>query len=229
MNIAVRFPFRGVTTAAVSLATLSALALGSAPGVAAAGAARDSAVQAHPARPADRDRHGGSTRPGSRPSTGAEHGPRGYALKFTKNRNHPDRSTLSLVHDGIPVKTYRAGSGLGSTDECASMKGWLPNGTYQVKGHQTHRDSDIKGYAIQLSDKACRPERGDRAVTRDSLFIHSEMTRNGGQGSTEPTRWNGDGDYKSYGCIKLHPDHIKDLFSRLEQAHWPKNLTLQVS
>ncbi|MFD8413245.1 hypothetical protein ACFV2Q_16005 [Streptomyces sp. NPDC059650] len=30
------------------------------------------------------------------------------------------------------------------------------------------------------------------------------------------------------GCIKLAPDHIKDLFSRLEQAHWPKNPTRQV-
>ncbi|MFD9302902.1 L,D-transpeptidase [Streptomyces sp. NPDC060048] len=159
----------------------------------------------------------------------AKHGPRGYQLKFTKNWDHPDRSTLSLVHDGIPVKSYRAGSGVGVTDECRSEKGWLPSGTYQVNGHQTHRNSDIKGYAIQLSDKKCRPKRDKEAVNRDALFIHSEMTKNGGQGSTEPTRWDGDRDYKSWGCIKLKPADIKDLFSRLNQARWPKNLTLQVS
>ncbi|MFD7630328.1 L,D-transpeptidase family protein [Streptomyces sp. NPDC059851] len=229
MNNAARFSFRGVTTAAVSLATLSAVALGAAPGAAAAGAA-GTAVRAGAVQPVDGDRNGGSaTRPGSHASTGAQHGPRGYSLKFTKNRNQPDRSTLSLVRDGIVLKTYRAGSGLGSTDECAKGRGWLPSGTYQVKGHQTNRNSDIKGYAIQLSDKVCHPERGKKAVKRDALFIHSEMTRTGGQGSAEETKWDGDGDYKSLGCIKLRPEHIKDLFSRLEKAHWPKDLTLRVS
>ncbi|MFK0258516.1 L,D-transpeptidase family protein [Streptomyces sp. NPDC090445] len=220
MNIAARFSFRGVTTAAVSLATLSAVALGAAPGVAAAEAG-DTAVRAHKAQPADGGRNGGST---------TRTGSRGYSLKFTKNWDDPDRSTLSLVRDGAVVRTYRAGSGLGSTDECASNRGWLPNGTYQVRGHQTNRGGDIKGYAIQLSDKVCHPKHGRRAaVKRDSLFIHSEMTRNGSQGSTEPTRWNGDADYTSPGSIKLRPEHIKDLFSRLEKAHWPKNLTLHVN
>ncbi|MFB7256093.1 L,D-transpeptidase [Streptomyces nojiriensis] len=213
MNAAPRFRFRAVAAAAASLVTLTVVGLAPTPGFA---AAHDTGK-------------GGSARPGSHPSTKAEHGPRGYYLKFTKNGNHPDRSTLSLVHNGIPVKSYRAGSGLGVTDECRSEKGWLPSGTYQVKGHQTNRNSDIKGFAIQLSDKACRPEPDKKAVNRDGLFIHSEMTKDGGQGSTEPTRWDGDSDYKSLGCIKLKPADIKDLFSRLNQAHWPKNLTLQVS
>nr|WSX47784.1 L,D-transpeptidase [Streptomyces sp. NBC_00974] len=211
MNAAPRSRFRAVAAAAVSIATLTVVGLASASTPATA-AAHDVGT-------------GSSARPGSHPSTSAKHGPRGYYLKFTKNWDHPDRSTLSLVHNGIPVKSYRAGSGVGVTDECRSEKGWLPSGTYQVKGHQTNRNSDIKGYAIQLSDKACRP----KGVNRDGLFIHSEMTKNGGQGSTEPTRWDGDGDYKSLGCIKLKPADIKDLFSRLNQAHWPKNLTLQVS
>ncbi|MEU2135236.1 hypothetical protein [Streptomyces sp. NPDC018352] len=42
-------------------------------------------------------------------------------------------------------------------------------------------------------------------------------------------RWDGDIDYKSWGCIKITPTDIKDLFTRLDQAGWPKNLTLQVS
>ncbi|GAA1344130.1 hypothetical protein GCM10009647_088370 [Streptomyces sanglieri] len=42
-------------------------------------------------------------------------------------------------------------------------------------------------------------------------------------------RWHADFDYKSNGCIKLKPTDLKDLFSLLAQAGWPKNLTLQVS
>ncbi|MBT2451473.1 L,D-transpeptidase [Streptomyces sp. ISL-43] len=213
MITSIHFRLRGVATAAVSIATLAMVGLASTPGTAAAHGADT----------------GTSARPGSHPSTSTKHGPRGYYLKFTKNWDHPDRSTLSLVHDGIPVKSYRAGSGVGVTDECRSNKGWLPSGTYQVKGHQTHRNSAIKGYAIQLSDKACHPKSKKKAVNRGDLFIHSEMTKNGGQGSTEPTRWDGDRDYKSLGCIKLRPADIKDLFSRLNQAHWPKNLTLRVN
>ncbi|MFD6226033.1 L,D-transpeptidase [Streptomyces sp. NPDC060232] len=201
MNNATRS--RGIATAAASLAMLTVVAL-SAPATAAA---------------YDGDPAGGSARPPANSSA---------YLKFTKNWKHPDRSTLSLVKGGHVVKSYRAGSGLGSTNDCLSNRGWLPSGTYQVKGHQTSRDSTVKGYAIQLSNKECHPKSGKKkdAVTRDDLFIHSEMTKNGGRGSTEPTRWDGDSDYKSYGCIKLRPDHIKDLFSRLKND-WP-NLTLRV-
>ncbi|MEH6373993.1 L,D-transpeptidase [Streptomyces sp. KLMMK] len=208
MNTATRSRLREAVIAAACLAPLTVIGL-AAPGHA---TAQDGPAQASPA---------------SRASVGAEHASDGYSLAFTKNRNHPDHSTLALVHNGIPVKTWRAGSGLGVTDDCRSNKGWLPDGTYQVTGHQTHRDSKIKGYAIQLSDKKCHPGPGKEAVTRSALFIHSEMTKGGGRGSTESTRWDGDGDYRSNGCVKLHPDHIKDLFSRLEN-HWP-NLTLQVS
>lgn len=204
MNNTTHSRFRGVATAAASLATLVVVGL-AAPGTAAA---------------YDADPAGGSARPPAHSS---------FYLKFTKNWKHPDHSTLSIVKDGHVVKSYRAGSGLGSTNDCLSEKGWLPSGTYQVKGHQTNRNSKIKGYAIQLSDKKCHPKSGKKkdAVTRDDLFIHSEMTKNGSRGSTERTRWDGDSDYRSYGCVKLRPDHIKDLFSRLKN-HWP-NLTLRVS
>ncbi|MGW2650634.1 hypothetical protein ACWC2T_38555 [Streptomyces sp. NPDC001393] len=128
------------------------------------------------------------------------------------------------------VKSYRAASGVGNTDESFPNRGWLPSATYQIKGHQTNRNSTIKGYAIQLSDMPCTPRpHGHKKVTRGDLFIHSEMTKNGTQGGSEPTRWDGDSDYKSFGCLKLTPANIKDLFARLNKAGWPKNLVLKVS
>ncbi|MFK4213785.1 peptidoglycan-binding protein [Streptomyces sp. NPDC030920] len=178
---------------------------------------------------------------GARPGTGgkAKADPTGYSLKFTKNQNHPMYSTLALVHNGKAVKTYRAGSGMGVTNECASGEGWLPSGTYQVKGHERDRNSGlqtgIKGYAIQLADKTCTPKAGQKTVKRDALFIHSEMLSDGTQAIDIPLmdddyyRWDGDIDYKSWGCIKITPTDIKDLFSRLDRAGWPKNLTLHVS
>ncbi|WP_330455673.1 peptidoglycan-binding protein [Streptomyces sp. NBC_00820] len=151
---------------------------------------------------------------------GATPVPRGYVLKFSKNWDRTDDSRLALYRDGRLVKSYRAGSGMGSTDECAKKRGWLPSGTYKVLGHQTDRNSAIKGYAIHLADKACHPKRGQKPVRRGDLFIHSNMTPGGA------SRWRGN--YKSYGCVKLAPADIKNLFAHLNQAHWPKNLTLQV-
>ncbi|MGW2183449.1 L,D-transpeptidase family protein [Streptomyces sp. NPDC001732] len=177
---------------------------------------------------------------GARPDTGpnSRPGPTGYSLKFTKNQKHPMYSVLSLVHNGKAVKSYRAGSGMGITNECASGEGWLPNGTYKVKGHETNRNSGlqtgIKGYAIQLEDKYCTPKPGQKQVKRDALFIHSEMLSDGTQAVDVPLmsddyyRWDGDIDYKSWGCIKIKPTDIKDLFNRLDRAGWPTNLTLQV-
>ncbi|MFJ5233153.1 peptidoglycan-binding protein [Kitasatospora sp. NPDC088391] len=157
----------------------------------------------------------------------------GYFLEFDKNWENPQDSRLSLVHDGKGVKSYRAGSGVGVTDECASNRGWLPDGTYRVEGHETHHDSSkIKGHAIRLQDKTCRPKAGHQAVTRGALYIHSEMRSDGTQAPDtphhdDPWRWDGDTDYKSAGCIKLSPENIKDLFNRLDQAKWPA-LTLHV-
>ncbi|MFD5589638.1 peptidoglycan-binding protein [Streptomyces sp. NPDC127063] len=161
---------------------------------------------------------------------------RGYSLQFSKNWKNPTYSKLSLVRDGKVLKSWRAGSGMGSTNECASKRGWLPSGAYKVQAHFTHRDGNaIDGYAIQLPDNTCRPKAGTKQqpVTRTDLFIHSEMTRNGGQGKDnphrdDPDRWENANDYKSLGCIKLTPADIKDLFKRLDQARWPRNLTLYV-
>ncbi|MFD8595929.1 peptidoglycan-binding protein [Kitasatospora sp. NPDC059646] len=163
----------------------------------------------------------------------------GYYLQFDKNQKNPMWSKLSLVHDGKVLKSYRAGSGKGSTDECAGSEGWLPSGTYKVEGHMTDRGAGsytaVRGYAIQLEDKACKPKPGQKPATRTNLFIHSEMRSDGTQAPDVPFmdddiwRWNGDMDYQSLGCIKLTPTDIKDLFSRLDRAGWPKNLTLRVN
>jgi hypothetical protein len=143
--------------------------------------------------------------------------PHGYVLKFIKNWHRTDDSRLALYHDGRLVKSYRAGSGMGSTAECAKNEGWLPSGAYKILGHQTNRNSAIKGYAIHLADKSCHPTKPkQKPIRRGDLFIHSNMTKNGA------SRWHGS--YKSHGCIKLSPPDIKDLFSRLDTVGWPKTL-----
>ncbi|MFE6055316.1 L,D-transpeptidase family protein [Kitasatospora sp. NPDC056446] len=150
----------------------------------------------------------------------------GVRMTFVKNHEHPDHSTLTVRVNGETIASYRAGSGIGAStegrDSCRTDKGWLPNGTYRIEGHERHRDRTIKGFAIALSDKKCSD-----GTLRSDLFIHSEMTADGDQGSTEPTKWDGDQDYRSLGCIKLHPDHIKALFTKLDDRGWPT--TLEVS
>lgn len=152
-----------------------------------------------------------------------------YYLTFKKNTN--TNSTLKLIkrtvtEQGTTHQTlaqYRAGSGH-TTNECEKNKGWLPNGSYTIGKYHTQYDGSlIKGYAFSLNDKECK----DGTATRTELFIHSEMTKSGGQGSTEGTRWDGNDDYKSAGCIKLKPADIKDLYTKAKNVGFPK--TLKVS
>ncbi|MEU3735208.1 murein L,D-transpeptidase [Streptomyces sp. NPDC033538] len=168
--------------------------------------------------------------------------PATYTLKFTKNWNDPQNSRLALLQDGKPVVSYRAGSGKDfSRNECAGGTGWLPSGEYEIARHMTDRGADampwnepaVQGYVIELADKVCKPVSGQKAVNRTDLFIHSEMKSDGTQGFSifeddSLRRWEGDGDYKSSGCVKLHPDHIKDLFRHLDRVGWPEDLTLEV-
>ncbi|MFG3532604.1 L,D-transpeptidase family protein [Streptomyces sp. NPDC047917] len=149
-------------------------------------------------------------------------------LKFVRNSADPQNSRLLVVRGNKTQAVFRAGSGLGRNhaegrDECASAKGWLPAGTYTVGARQTRYNGNlIKGYAIPLSNKTCKNGR----TTRTGLFIHSEMTRAGGQGGTESRRWDGVGDYKSAGCIKLAPEDIKKLFRNLGRGAAPKRLVV---
>ncbi|MGW9115787.1 L,D-transpeptidase family protein [Streptomyces sp. NPDC055663] len=149
-------------------------------------------------------------------------------LKFVRNSADPQNSQLLVVRNNKTQAVFRAGSGLGRNhakgrDECASAKGWLPAGTYTVGARQTRYNGNlIKGYAIPLSNKTCKNGR----TTRTELFIHSEMTRTGGQGSTESRRWDGVGDYKSAGCIKLAPEDTKKLFRNLDRGAAPRHLVV---
>lgn len=149
-------------------------------------------------------------------------------LKFVRNAADPQNSRLTVSRGSEVVASYRAGSGLGAghpkgRDECATAQGWLPAGTYGVGARRTRYDGNvIKGYAIPLSDKTCTNGR----TKRTALFIHSEMTRTGGQGQPESQRWDGTGDYKSQGCIKLAPQDIKKLFAVLDGGPAPSGLTV---
>ncbi|MFJ6518259.1 L,D-transpeptidase [Streptomyces filamentosus] len=149
-------------------------------------------------------------------------------LKFVRNSADPQNSRLYVIRGGTPVAEFRAGSGLGKSHrngrkECVREQGWLPKGTYKVGAAQTRYNGDlVKGYAIPLSDKKC----SDNRTWRTQLLIHSEMTRDGGRGSTESRRWDGVSDYKSAGCIKLEPNDIKKLFRNLSRFPAPTRLTV---
>ncbi|MBB5935542.1 L,D-transpeptidase family protein [Streptomyces zagrosensis] len=134
-------------------------------------------------------------------------------LYFNKNSGNQTKSTLTLYRyiassdRTVKLDSWRAGSGY-TKNTCALNKGWLPNGTYKIPSwHKKFNGTKIKGYVVRLSNKRCH-----NGTPRTELFIHSEMTRLGYQGSTEPWRWDGPSDYKSNGCVKLHPADIKELF-----------------
>ncbi|GHG53311.1 L,D-transpeptidase [Streptomyces griseocarneus] len=154
------------------------------------------------------------------PSGRAAAAPEPTRLQFTKYS--PTDSRLSVVRNNRTVAVYRAGSGV-NDKECERGRGWLPNGTYPLGRHHTAYDGNlIKGYAIELGNKLCY-----QGINRTELFIHSEMTRAGGQGSQagpEGLRWDGAGDYASHGCVKLSPQDIKSLFRTLDRNGWPTTL-----
>ncbi|GHH00041.1 L,D-transpeptidase family protein [Streptomyces rubradiris] len=142
-------------------------------------------------------------------------------LVFDKNPASPTHSKLSVYEGDELLATYRAGSGTGVKDDCVRAKGWIPNGNWRIKLKDPFYDGRlIKGYAVYLQDMKC--SRG--TLTRTQMFIHSEMNRDGGQGSTESRRWDGDGDYKSNGCVKLGPTDIKKMFRLLNRIGWPTHL-----
>ncbi|AZQ74854.1 murein L,D-transpeptidase [Streptomyces luteoverticillatus] len=151
------------------------------------------------------------------PADRATAGGGGTYLRFTKHT--PDDSRLTYVRHGRPVVTYRAGSGK-VPDECLRGRGWLPDGTYTLGRHHRAYDGNlIKGYAVELGTKRCHD-----GTDRTELFIHSQMTRSGGQGRGGYQRWDGPADYTSHGCVKLRPADIKELYRILDRHGWPTTL-----
>lgn len=149
-----------------------------------------------------------------------------YYLKFDKNTVTNSRLSLmqSVVGPDKVVKSYKAGSGV-IEDPCAGNAGWLPNGDYEIEFHQKNFVGKINGYVIKVSDKRCH-----NGTKRDALFIHSEMKSNGSQGTAETKKWttNNPNDYTSWGCIKLNPSNIKDLFNKMDSVGWKKLTKLKV-
>jgi hypothetical protein len=142
---------------------------------------------------------------------------------FNKNSSDPTNSTLTYYEEDLsrpqgPVvissKKWRAGSGDGvTTNTCTSNHGWLPTGSYGGRLHMEYDGSLIKGVAFQLDDKKCN----GGSTVRSELFIHSEMNRDGSQGTSEARRWDGNSDFKSNGCVKLRPDDIKNAASLFKE------------
>ncbi|MET9778532.1 L,D-transpeptidase [Streptomyces sp. NPDC006367] len=142
-------------------------------------------------------------------------------LVFDKNQTTPTDSRLSVYKGKKLLATYRAGSGTGVKDDCARGKGWMPNGNWKIKlKSRTYNGNLIKGYAVYLQDMKC----SKGTVTRTEMFIHSEMNRDGSAGTSEARRWDGAGDYKSNGCVKLNPTDIKKMFRLLDRNGWPTHL-----
>jgi hypothetical protein len=140
---------------------------------------------------------------------------------FTFDKNWSDPSNSRLYWDvyrtdldpprRIISKSWRAGSGLGSTNSCLQNNGWLPNGYYSVKQWNNYPGTTIKGYAFQLSNKNC-----PNGTPRTALFMHTETGSNNVQCADAPgdqaCRWEFPtyNEYHSLGCIKLSPTDIKD-------------------
>lgn len=142
---------------------------------------------------------------------------------FEKNRKNPSNSRLEwqewVIYDNRPPRQvlglqWRAGSGNGSTDSCASNAGWLPNGRYGGT-FRTGFDGIINGIVFQLDNKKCKG-----GTERTELFIHSEMKPNGKQNpDVESERWDGPSDYLSEGCVKLKPSDIREAAKRYREYY----------
>ncbi|MFD8219733.1 hypothetical protein ACFV2U_40130 [Streptomyces sp. NPDC059697] len=154
-------------------------------------------------------------------------------LQFKKGSN-PQNSRLYFVFvqatnpDHVhswTLGSWRAGSGTGSKNTCASNHGWLPNGTYTIKAFYKHHNGGlhgVNGIAWYIGNHNCQT-----GHPRTDLFVHSEMLPSGKAGTAEPYRWDGNSDYKSNGCIKLKPADIRSL--RDLQSGYPDPHKLYVS
>lgn len=121
----------------------------------------------------------------------------------------------------VETASWRAGGGLpraGGKNACVRNTGWLPDGEYSVVLHRDYRGNFIKGRAFQLENKRCA-----NGTLRQSLFLHTEQDAGSRQCPDRPGdqacrwEWPRINDYKSYGCIKVAPNHLKQLADRFER------------
>ncbi|MEO5708812.1 MAG: hypothetical protein ABIQ59_03215 [Nocardioidaceae bacterium] len=144
-------------------------------------------------------------------------------ITFHKNYANTFRSTLTWelfrVESGrrtsMQKLSWRAGAGYfrDSTDACRKNNGWLPDGTYQPRLARDYGGNLIKGRAIYLGQKQCA-----NGTMRTDLFIHTEQGAGSRQCANRPgdqvCRWEYPriNDYRSYGCIKLSPGDLHELY-----------------
>lgn len=114
---------------------------------------------------------------------------------FDVNTRAPQNSRLTLYYSSRAdrVRRYvsvRAGSGLGSLNECAKKRGVLPVGRYSVwfRPNYPAGNPAVRGDVWRVSDHVC----ANRRTVRNDLFIHSS----GAPGA--PFRH-----YRTFGCIKV--------------------------
>ena len=144
-------------------------------------------------------------------------------IAFHKNYGNVFRSSLTWDvykmtgghRSRLQHKKWRAGSGFNrhSTNSCRRNNGWLPNGTYRPRLFADYHGNKIKGRAIYLGQHRCK-----NGTMRTDLFIHTEQ----GAGSHQCRNRKGDqlcrweypsyNDYRSYGCIKLSPRDLHELY-----------------
>lgn len=141
-----------------------------------------------------------------------------YAF-FMFGRFAPDPTNSALFYGDYSCDyTYwRAGSGNGSTDECAWSAGWLPGGWYEHWGNWDDYSGDINGRVYWVQDHQCW-----NGNWRTELFIHTEQTWYNGQncyGGDSPECWEGANDYYSLACIKIaYPNN--GFGDDIGDAHW---------
>lgn len=144
-------------------------------------------------------------------------------ITVDKNWANPQRSRLTWRvyrhHDGtrslVETRSWRAGSGFtkGSTDACRKNDGWLPDGHYRPRLHADYAGSLIEGRAVGLGAKRCA-----NGTWRTDLFIHTEQGERNRQcpdrKGDQVCRWEYPriNDYRSWGCIKLSPGDLPELF-----------------
>jgi hypothetical protein len=159
--------------------------------------------------------------------------PHRAAIVFNKNWANPFDSRIifrSWAKTGPKGKrkwlrveqvSWRAGSGLSGAagrDECHRGKGWAPNGTYSFVQHNRRKAPLINGRVFELQPQACR-----NGTVRQLMFIHSEQNWNNTQCKNtkgdDPCRFEAPkvNDYRSWGCIKMAPDDLKQLTRRFHR------------
>ena len=157
--------------------------------------------------------------------------PKRAAIVFDKNWQNPYDSRIifrAWAKTGpkkgpkkwvrVEQASWRAGSGLSGAagrDECHRGQGWAPNGTYSFVQHNRRRAPLINGRVFELQPKACR-----NGTERQLMFIHSEQNWDNTQcrntKGDDGCRWEFPrvNDYRSWGCIKMAPDDLRDLTRR---------------